>query len=62
LPPGPIANPGIASLTAAVHPAATGDLYFVLRPDGSGGHQFSTNLAAHAAATERYRRGLRKVR
>jgi len=34
----------------------------VLRPDGSGGHQFSTNLAAHAAATERYRRGLRKVR
>ena len=62
LPPGPIANPGIASLTAAVHPAATGDLYFVLRPDDSGGHQFSTNLAAHAAATERYRRGLRKVR
>ena len=58
LPPGPIANPGVPSLTAALHPADTEDLYFVLRPDNSGGHQFSTNMAAHAAATEKYRRGL----
>ena len=62
LPPGPIANPGIPSLMAALHPAASEDLYFVRRPDDSGAHQFSTNLAAHAAATEKYRRGLRKVR
>jgi len=62
LPPGPIANPGIPSLTAALHPADSEDLYFVLRPDNSGGHQFSTNIAAHAAATEKYRRALRKVR
>jgi UPF0755 protein len=60
LPPGPIANPGIPSLLAALHPAASGDLYFVLRPGDTGGHQFSTNLAAHAAATGDYRRG-RKV-
>jgi UPF0755 protein len=58
LPPGPIANPGVASLTAALHPATSEDLYFVLRPDDSGGHQFSTSMAAHAAATEKYRRGL----
>jgi UPF0755 protein len=63
LPPGPIANPGLESLTAVLHPAATDDLYFVARPDNSGGHQFSTSLAAHEAATERYRDGLhhRKV-
>jgi UPF0755 protein len=58
LPPGPIANPGMASLDAALHPAVSQDLYFVLRPDNSGGHEFSTDMAAHQAATERYRRGL----
>jgi len=61
LPPGPIANPGIPSLSAALHPADSDDLYFVLRPDHSGGHQFSTNLAAHAVAAEKYRRA-RKTR
>jgi UPF0755 protein len=63
LPPGPIANPGVESLTAALHPADSADLYFVLRPGDSGAHEFSTNIAAHQAATERYRRGLhsRKV-
>lgn len=59
LPPGPIANPGVESLTAVLHPADSTDLYFVLRPDNSGGHAFSSNIAAHQAATERYRRGLR---
>ena len=59
LPPGPIANPGLASLRAVLQPAADA-LYFVLRPDGSGGHQFSNNIAAHEAATAKYRRGLRK--
>jgi UPF0755 protein len=60
LPPGPIANPGVASIEAALHPAVSADLYFVKLPDDSGGHQFSTTLASHEAATERYRRGLRK--
>jgi UPF0755 protein len=60
LPPGPIANPGLASLKAALKPAETDALYFVLRPDGSGGHQFSNNMAAHEAAIARYRHGFRK--
>jgi UPF0755 protein len=57
LPPGPIANPGLASIQAALHAAESDALYFVLRPDGSGAHQFSSNIAAHEAATARYRRG-----
>jgi UPF0755 protein len=57
LPPGPIANPGLESLRAAMHPADSDALYFVARPDGSGGHTFSSDLASHNAATERYRRG-----
>jgi UPF0755 protein len=60
LPPGPIANPGLASLQAVLHPAQSDALYFVLRPDGSGGHQFSTTIAAHEAATAKYRRGLQR--
>jgi UPF0755 protein len=62
LPPGPIANPGVPSLTAALHPAASEALYFVRRPDDTGGHQFSTSLAEHSIAVEKYRRGLRQVR
>jgi UPF0755 protein len=60
LPPGPIANPGLASIQAVLSPAPSDALYFVLRPDGSGEHQFSNNLAAHEEATERYRRSLHK--
>ena len=56
LPPGPIANPGVASLAAVLHPADTDYLYFVARADGSGGHNFSANLAAHEANIVKYRR------
>lgn len=62
LPPGPIANPGAASIDAALHPADTEALYFVRRPDDSGAHEFSSTIAAHQAATERYRRGKNQVR
>jgi peptidoglycan lytic transglycosylase G len=58
LPPGPIANPGLASLQAVLHPAGTDYLYFVLRPDGSGSHHFSSSLTAHQSAIARFRRGM----
>ena len=59
LPPGPIANPGLASIRAALAPAPGGALYFVLRPDGSGGHTFSRDIAGQQAAVVKYRRGVR---
>jgi UPF0755 protein len=57
LPPGPIANPGIASLKAAISPAQTKYIYFVAKPDGSGAHVFSETLEQHNAAVREYRNG-----
>jgi UPF0755 protein len=56
LPPGPISNPGTASLAAALHPATTDYLYFVAKPDGSGSHQFSATLTEHDKAVLDYRK------
>jgi UPF0755 protein len=49
LPPGPIANPGVDALRAAVNPARTAYLYFVADPT-TGGHVFSTNFEDHLVA------------
>ena len=54
LPPGPIGNPGEASLRAAMHPAETNYLYFVANT--RGGHFFSGTLAQHNKNVVKYRR------
>ena len=56
LPPGPIANPGLSSIEAALKPLNTPYLYFVAKADGSGGHNFSESLARHQAAVALYQR------
>jgi UPF0755 protein len=54
LPPGPIANPGVAALRAAAAPARSDYLYFVARQDGS--HAFSRSLAEHNRNVETFQR------
>jgi UPF0755 protein len=53
LPPGPIANPGRASLEATANPARTRDLFFVA--DGSGGHAFTETYDQHQKNVARLR-------
>lgn len=60
LPPGPIANPGIGSIKAALNPANTDYLFFVAKADGSGGHTFSSSLAEHSAAVADFHRNSQK--
>ena len=55
LPPGPIANPGRASLRAVMNPPSVDYLFFVSRNDGS--HQFSRTLAEHNRAVAHFQRG-----
>ncbi|MEQ1836454.1 MAG: endolytic transglycosylase MltG [Candidatus Nitrotoga sp.] len=54
LPPSPIALPGLASIQATLHPAATDALYFVAR--GNGSSQFSNTLNEHNNAVNRYQK------
>ncbi|HZT70089.1 MAG TPA: endolytic transglycosylase MltG [Terriglobia bacterium] len=54
LPPGPICNPGKASISAAIHPASTDYLYFV--SNNHGGHRFAKTLAEHRRNVARYRK------
>jgi UPF0755 protein len=62
LPPGPIANPGVDALRAALHPAESKYLYFVAIPGGGGAHQFSETLESHQQAVAKYRRANNHVR
>jgi len=57
LPPGPICNPGMAALRAALHPKKTDYLYFVA--DAAGHSRFATTLKQHTENVEQYRRAQR---
>jgi UPF0755 protein len=54
LPPGPIGNPGLASIRAAAHPPRTKYLFFVVKPCGNGAHVFSSTNAQFLRDSARY--------
>ncbi len=56
LPPGPIANPGVASLQAAMHPKQSDFLYFV--SDNNGHHRFARDMEEHARNVAAYRKSV----
>lgn len=59
LPPGPICNPGIPSLKAAMHPATSDYLYFVSDPANPGHSRFAATLQEHQKNVTAYRNGQR---
>ena len=62
LPPGPVANPGIPSLRAAMHPADTDYLYFVAAGANAEGHSlFASTLDEHNREVASYRRAVKKA-
>jgi UPF0755 protein len=62
LPPGPIANPGIPSLRAALHPATSNYLYFVAEgANAQGRSAFSATLDEHNREVASYRRAVKKA-
>lgn len=60
LPPGPICNPGKASLTAAMHPSSTNYYYFV--SDNQGHHRFAQTMQQHVSNVAAYRRAVEQDR
>ena len=58
LPPGPISNPGMDSLLAALYPASVDYLFFVSKNNGT--HHFSSNLTSHNKAVLKYQIKRRK--
>ncbi len=58
LPPGPIGNPGLASLEAAANPAHVGYLYYVVKPGGCGAHVFSSSYSQFLRDVAAYDRAL----
>ncbi len=54
LPPGPIGNPGLASIRAAAHPADVSYLYYVVKPNTCGEHTFATTKAQFDKAKAAY--------
>ena len=57
LPPGPIANPGLSSIEAALKPAKHDYLYFVAKPDGSGTHAFAKTFEEQQQNVQKYQQG-----
>lgn len=60
LPPGPIASPGLKSITAALYPAKVDYLYFVAQDDRT--HKFSTTVNDHYEAVRSYRQKKNEIK